>query len=172
MLRLYLLWVSSLFTTSPNGVPCSRKLSPPCRRLSPTCKNQSPCIMRELPFSRLRPQAFSTSRRFSPPPGSRAYFIPKPCTGFVLFRGFSPRAGVLPHRENVAPLPLPERRLAGRNRLPPSLRLDFEALIHTKQRCCSLRLTAPQLAPLVRFASPPGALPAHPVLWFPSAIRS
>jgi hypothetical protein len=40
-----------------------------------------------------------------------------------------------------------------------SSRLDFEAFIHTKQRYRSLGLTAPQLAPLVRFASPPGAPP-------------
>jgi hypothetical protein len=69
-------------------------------------------------------------------------------------------------------LPLPERKLTNRSQLPPSLRLDFEALLHTKQRCRSLGLTAPQLAPLVRFVSPPGAPPFRPVLWFPSAIRS
>jgi hypothetical protein len=46
--------------------------------------------------------------------------------------------------------------------LPPSLHLDFEALFRMKQRCCSLGLTAPQLAPLLRFSSPPGAPPTSP----------
>jgi len=62
----------------------------------------------------------------------------------------------------VAPLPLNGRLLTDRNRLPPSSALDFEALIHTEKRYCSLGLTAPQLAPLFRLPSPPGTSPFPP----------
>jgi len=37
-----------------------------------------------------RPQAFSTSRRFTPPTDLRAYFIPLPRTGFLARPGVSP----------------------------------------------------------------------------------
>ena len=39
----------------------------------------------------LRPQVFSTSRRFDPPVPFRAYCIPVPFMGFILFRGFPPQ---------------------------------------------------------------------------------
>lgn len=62
----------------------------------------------------VRPQAFSTSRRFSPRPSSQAYFIPLPRPGSLPFRGFSPRAATLPHRKELAPVSLLHRRFARR----------------------------------------------------------
>lgn len=61
-------------------------------------------------FATLRPQAFSTSRRFLPRSGSRACSIPQPRPGFNLFKGFSLCAATLPHRKELAPLPLASRR--------------------------------------------------------------
>jgi len=128
------------------------------------------CV-KESPPSRLRPQAFSASRRFSPPFSLQAYSIPQPCTGFILFRGFSLRAAALPHRKSACPLVV-SRTTAHQPRLVATLvRPDFEALLHTKKRCCSLGLTAPQPAPLVRFVSPPGSLPSLLGLQFPRAIH-
>jgi hypothetical protein len=40
------------------------------------------------------------------PKASRAYFIPLPRPGSILFRGFSRRAATLPHRKEPAPMPL------------------------------------------------------------------
>jgi hypothetical protein len=52
---------------------------------------------------RLRPQAFSASRRLSPPTGSQACFIPLPRSGFIPFRGFSPSCSRLPLFEGPLP---------------------------------------------------------------------
>jgi hypothetical protein len=161
-LRLYLHWVSSLFTTPPNSIPCARRSRP--KTLSPNCRDSRP-YGSVLRFSQpLDGFLCRLARELVP---SRSHVQGSSCS-----RAFSPRVAALPHRENVAPLPLPERRLTDRSRLPPSLRLDFEALLHTKQRCHGLGLTAPQLAPFIRFVSPPGVPPLHPVLQFPRAIRS
>jgi hypothetical protein len=56
-----------------------------------------------------------------------------------------------------------KRTIAHRPKLASTLvRLNFEALLHTKKRFYGLGLTSPQLAPLVRFLSPPGSSPFSP----------
>jgi hypothetical protein len=66
------------------------------------------------PLATFRPQAFSASRRFTPPPAARAYFIPKPRTGFILSRGFSLHAAPPSSSEGVAPVPLKNFTLSTR----------------------------------------------------------
>jgi hypothetical protein len=58
---------------------------------SPTCVHSSQERSRAL--ASFRPRAFSAPRRFPPQVGLRAYFIPQPRPGPILFRGlFSPRS--------------------------------------------------------------------------------
>jgi len=113
----------------------------------------------------LRPQVFSTSRRFAPHSSSRAYFIPLPRPGSRPFRGFSPRAATLPHREEPAPMPLVRARLTRLRRLPPLPDLDFEAFIHARPRS-PLRSYSPRREPLPSSSfSPPGS---HSSPWAPA----
>jgi len=81
-----------------------------------------------------RPQAFSTSRRLSRTPASRACFIPQPPPGtFRSFRGLpSPRSRRFPHRKRAAPLPLFAGRSPEQVWSPRSGALDFEALIRAE----------------------------------------
>jgi len=75
-----------------------------------------------------RPQVFSTSRRFTPQAGLQVCFAPQPRPGPILFRGFSLRAAVLPHRK-----PLPPCRCRRRtHRLP-----DVHAIDASASRLCS-----------------------------------
>jgi len=137
-----------------------------------------PCLSGSLPSSRLhfgaatfredshvlttvRPQVFSTSRRFAPHPSSQAYFIPLPRPGSLPFRGFSPRAATLPHRKEPAPRSLLRERLTHLRRLPPLTDLDFEAFIHARPRS-PLRSYSPRIVPLPSSSfSPPGPLTPH-----------
>jgi hypothetical protein len=64
-------------------------------------------------FERLPKVSLRSVLRFSQPldgllrpKASRAYFIPLPRPGSILFRGFSLRAATLPHRKEPAPMPL------------------------------------------------------------------
>jgi len=66
------------------------------------------------PLAMFRPQAFSASRRFTPLPAVRAYFIPKPRIGFILSRGFSLHAAPPSSSEGVAPVPLKNFTLSTR----------------------------------------------------------
>lgn len=59
-----------------------------------------------------RPQAFATSRRFSPHHGLQAYFVPLPSPGSFPFRGFSLRAAYPPSSRGPAPLPFLQKSLA------------------------------------------------------------
>lgn len=101
-----------------------------------------------------RPQAFSASRRFAPPPAARAYFIPKPRPGFHLFRGFSLHTVPPPSSDGVAPMPLNNFALPTRRQCPRSA--------SSTSRPCSVRssvplvrlLASPSVAPLIRFSSP------------------
>jgi hypothetical protein len=137
MLRRYLPWVSSLIATSPNGIPHVGNATSP----------------------RFRPQAFSTSRRLSPPFGLLGLFHPAATYRVRPVQGLLPSCSCSPSSRERCPLVV-KRTIAHQPRLAAtSVRPDFEALIHTKKRCSSLGLTAPQLAPLVRFSSPPGAPP-------------
>jgi len=76
-----------------------------------------------------RPRVFATPRRFTPPPVLRACFIPLPRTGFIRPGDWLPIHSR--HRLVAGPCPLAvvARTLTDRNRLPPSERFDFEALI-------------------------------------------
>lgn len=81
-----------------------------------------------------RPQAFATSRRFSPHPGSRACFIPQPRQGFLTVQGLLSSHSRAPFRKLLATLPLLLDSLSIRRRRPRIKPLDFEALLRVKQR--------------------------------------
>jgi hypothetical protein len=79
-----------------------------------------------------RPQAFSTSRRFAPPPVLRAYCIPLPRPGFSVqgILSIRSRTGSSPA---VSPLPLSSDHSPA-SRLPWVGRLGFEALLREPKR--------------------------------------
>lgn len=118
--------VHSLVSPLPFGVPASASwplLSEPpsCRGFVPHRGITDGTHAREpsrVPL-RLRPQAFSASRRFAPPSASRACCIPQPRPGLFTVQGFLPphsRPGSSP---GSAPVPLPPERSPA-SRLPPS----------------------------------------------------
>lgn len=91
-------------------------------------------LTQRLPaFATFRPQVFSTSRRFLPHLGLQAYCIPLPRQGFNLFKGFSLRAAISPHRKHLAPMPLANRRSLTEISCHIGC-LDFEALIRLEMR--------------------------------------
>jgi hypothetical protein len=79
-----------------------------------------------------RPQAFSTSRRLSPHPGSRACFIPQPRQGFLTVLGLLPSHSLTLFLKLLAPLPLLSDSLSVRRRTPRTGSRDFEALLRAK----------------------------------------
>lgn len=86
-----------------------------------THREAFPCL------ATFRPQVLSTSRRFSPHPASRVYFIPQPRSGHLTVQGLlSPRSCPL-SRVDLAPLPLPPAPLVDRDRRPRCASLGFEA---------------------------------------------
>jgi hypothetical protein len=107
-----------------------------------------------------RPQAFASSRRFTPHTRLRACFIPLPRPGFSLSRGFSPRAATLPHRKELAPLPLLHRRFVrssplSRKRAHSHVRCHSASRpLSTRGRVPRVRLfTSPATAPLLSLVS-------------------
>jgi hypothetical protein len=73
---------------------------------SSRCSRRSPRFA-GFPFpAAFRPQVFSTSRRFTPPPVLRASFIPLPRPGFP-FRGLVPTRSCADSSPACAPLPFP-----------------------------------------------------------------
>jgi hypothetical protein len=113
---------------------------------------------------------------FLRPPALQASFIPQPRPGLSPFRGFSPRAAALAHRQPVPPCrchpePSPDFAWAFRFRVPPAT--GCHALDASTSRPSSARgrvaygLGFSQTAarsPL-RFSSPPGR-PPPPWFWF------
>jgi hypothetical protein len=90
-----------------------------------------------------RPQAISTSRRFTPHHCLQACFIPQPSPGlFSRSRACPLRAAVLSHRESPAPSSLAQVRSPACE-WPRILSLDLEALLHTKSRAVSLVISLP-----------------------------
>lgn len=67
---------------------------------SPACVHQTLSIPLSASF---RPQALSTSRRFTPQVGLQVCCAPQPCSGPFLFRGFSLRAAVLLRQKPLPP---------------------------------------------------------------------
>lgn len=107
-----------------------------------------------------RPQAFASSRRFTPHTRLRACFVSLPRPGFSLSRGFSPRAATLPCRKEPAPLPLFHRRFT--RLLPLSQKptrshvrcSSASRLLSAQGRVLRVRLfTSPAPAPLFSFLS-------------------
>jgi hypothetical protein len=91
-----------------------------------------------------RPQAFTASRRFAPRTCLRACFIPLPRPGFVLFKGFSPRASHPSSSEGACPRAVVSSSLhasastfAETNALPRAMPLGFEAFIWARPRSTS-----------------------------------
>jgi len=101
-----------------------------------------------------RPQAFASSRRFTPRTRLRACFIPLPRPGFSLFRGFSPRAATLPHRKEPAPLPLLHRRFAR-----PFPLSQKRARSHVRCHSASRPLSTRGRVPRVRLFTSPAPAP-------------
>jgi hypothetical protein len=108
----------------------------------------------------LRPQAFSTSRRFFPLSSLQAYFIPQPRPGSVSSRGLlSPRSHPS-SSEGVAPVSLPHRPLTFMTQLAPiHARVHVRCLstsrpLSAQGRVSRVRLfTSPETAPLFEFRS-------------------
>jgi hypothetical protein len=114
-----------------------------------------------------RPQAFSTSRRFAPPPVSWAYCIPLPRVGFFPFRGFSRSAAVLTHRQALPPC----RYRADRS--PPRIaatlgQTDFEALLRESKRSSRLVFSLPLRRSPLRISSSLRPWLPHRRLGYPS----
>jgi hypothetical protein len=101
---------------------------------------------------------------------SRAYSIPQPRPGYLSSRGFSLRAATLAFTRSC-PLAIGPPDARRPRTTSTSGDLDFEAFIHTEQRCFGLVLPAPSLAPLVEFCPPPGFQP-RPTRQLPGPIRS
>jgi len=83
-----------------------------------------------------RPQVFSTSRRFAPPPASRACFIPQPRPGFSV-QGLLPLRSATDSSPATASMPFAVRALTG---YPAAMRVrrDFEAFLHGVMRSIGL----------------------------------
>jgi hypothetical protein len=89
-----------------------------------------------------RPRAFSAPRRLSPPPASRACFIPQPRPGFVSVQGFLPtRSG----QRLVTAACLRAVRLRALTGKPAAMRasVDFEALLHESMRSTNSAVKPP-----------------------------
>lgn len=103
-------------------------------------------------FVTFRPQVFSTSRRFTPPPSSAGLFHPAAASRAFLSRGFSLRTADFLVESHPALMPLAHRALGNRSCRPCSACLDFEALIRVEQRIPNSSYSPlSRLAPLVRF---------------------
>jgi hypothetical protein len=152
--------------------PITRKQvnRPPCRENFRSHVRIS-ILVQGLPSLRLRPQAFSTSRRFSPPLGFWACFIPSRVQGSTC-SGASLSVQLLPLIEKALP---PCRR---RNDCSPT---EADSTFIPPR----LRGFDPHEAALPQFGvnrptarSPRQVLvssrcsPAHLALWFPRTIRS
>lgn len=156
--------VSALFATSPQRVhsdPRSVDLEPGC--VQPNVEH--PCS------TTVRPQVFSTSRRFAPRSGLRACFIPQPRSGFMPVQGLLPLSshpssseGTYPHAVITPPTRRPKPTATRDAR-------DFEVFIRREMRCSGLVLPAPSLAPLFRFWLP-RALVLHGGPGYPEPKRS
>jgi len=85
---------------------------------SSRCRRRSPRFAGIPAPAAFRPQVFSTSRRFAPPPVSRACFIPLPRPGFP-FRGLVPTRSCADSSPVCASLPFP-RSYSPVARLPHS----------------------------------------------------
>jgi hypothetical protein len=105
-----------------------------------------------------RPQAFSASRRFAPPPVSWAYYIPQPRAGFFPFRGFSRFAASLTRRQVVPPCRYPIG-CSPPKWLPPPNKTDYEASLHESKRSSRSGLTFLFRRSPLRIHPPPGAAP-------------
>jgi len=108
------------------------------------------------PPASFRPQAFAASRRFAPRLGSRACFIPQPCSGPPPFRGLLSRCSSALSSTAPCPLVVDPCALPG---FPAATRTNvgFEALFHIEPRCiCEAVNLANARSPL-RFLAPPGA---------------
>jgi len=142
--------VSSLIAASPERVHVSRRLPGPRSVPSSGFLNLSTVS------SALRLRRLVSSRE------------PRP--GLSPFRGFSPRAAVLPHQEPVPPCRCPPGcspivcRLSAfashrPDRVPHPRSLGFEALLHARPRCLRFGYS-PRRSPLPSSVfSPPGPRP-------------
>jgi hypothetical protein len=83
-----------------------------------------------------RPRVFATSRRFAPPPASRACFIPQPRPGFSV-QGILPLRSVPVSSTATASMPFAVRALTGCPAATPARR-DFEALLCRAMRSIEL----------------------------------
>ena len=128
------------------------------------------------PSATFRSQAFSTSQRFAPQASFTGLFHPVNHVqgSFTPSRGFSPRAAFLPHRKALPPC----RCRGSTSRPKPGAmlpRLDFEALVHAKQRSLRFGVSLPvsrspqRVSVSSRYSLSPPLAPVtgcHPLLTF------
>jgi hypothetical protein len=95
--------LQSSFTHSPAPVLSLRSLSAWVSSLFASPSMASTTRSKHPASAKFRPQVFSTSRRFTPPPTLRAYFIPVTRQGSSPFKAFSLRAATFSRREVLPP---------------------------------------------------------------------
>jgi len=111
----------------------------------------------------IRPQVFTTSRRFLPLSSLQAYFIPQPRPGSVFVQGLLSRRshpssseGACLHAVAASPLPLVLRLSSAHARVHVRC-LSASRPLSAPGRVPQVRLfTSPEAAPLLEFHAPPG----------------
>jgi hypothetical protein len=125
-----------------------------------------------------RPQAFSASRRFAPPPASRACFIPRPRPGFVSVQGFLPTRSWQRLVTATFLRAVPTRALTGKPAATHAP-VDFEASLRESMRFAnqavkpdSRPLPSSGFSPLPGTSSttvnPENNIRSHPLMAFPT----
>jgi len=112
----------------------------------------------------IRPQVFTTSRRFLPLSSLQAYFIPQPRPGSVFVQGLLSRRshpssseGACLHAVAASPLPLVLRLSSNHDRVHVRC-LSASRPLSAPGRVPQVRLfTSPEAAPLLEFHAPPGS---------------
>jgi len=112
----------------------------------------------------IRPQVFTTSRRFLPLSSLQAYFIPQPRPGSVFVQGLLSRRshpssseGACLHAVAASPLPL-VLRLSSKHARVHVRCLSASRPLSAPGRVPQVRLfTSPKAAPLFEFHAPPGS---------------
>jgi len=112
-----------------------------------------PLIRRHPASAMVRPQAFSASRRVTPPNNFAGLFHPTATSRVIWpFKEFPLRAAPPDLSPGASPISLSGFQLTDRNLLPSLPALDFEASFHTKVRAVGLVLSAPPVDSLFGFS--------------------
>jgi len=151
--------------SSPCIFRCSASPAVGFRSLFATSLERGYVYSRCLPrTASIRPQVFTTSRRFLPLSSLQAYFIPQPRPGSVFVQGLLSRRshpssseGAFLHAVAATPLPLVLRLSSAHARVHVRC-LSASRPLSAPGRVPQVRLfTSPEAAPLFEFHAPPGS---------------